>query len=283
MAVTSPAPGDGKTSLVTSLGLSYAATGARTLLIDSDLIGAGLTTRVNSIVRRKVGAILLREKLISEKQLTEALDLAQRQGKRLGEVLTALGWVKEGDLERALSIQKESSLGLLDVLDGEPLSDCLINGWAPNLSVLPMGNVGANHAGQISLRAVRRIIAEARANFDVVLVDTGPILGSLEACILAAAVDEVIVTVARGQQRPLVEKTFSRLREIGAKIAGIVFNRAASDDLERGGYSGSATSQRYHSPGFAEEVNGTARMRRLGPVAWAVAGDANESHEPGDA
>jgi Mrp family chromosome partitioning ATPase/uncharacterized protein involved in exopolysaccharide biosynthesis len=281
MAVTSPAPGDGKTSLVISLGLSYAASGAKTLLIDSDLIGAGLTTRVNSIVRRKIGAILLREKRISEKQLAEALDIAQKQGKRLGEVLTSLGYVQAADLEHALSMQRETSLGLLDVLDGEPMSECLINGWAPNLSVLPMGNVGASHAGQISLRAVRRIMSEARANFDVVLIDTGPILGSLEACIFAAAVDEVIVTVARGQQRPLVEKTFSRLREIGAHIAGIVFNRAASEDVERGGYSGSATSQRYHSPGAIEEVNGAARMRRLGPVAWAVAGEGNAPHDAG--
>ena len=46
-AVTSAAPGDGKTSLTLALGLSYAACGTRTLLIDCDLIGAGLTARMN--------------------------------------------------------------------------------------------------------------------------------------------------------------------------------------------------------------------------------------------
>ena len=46
-AVTSAAPGDGKTSLTLALGLSYAACGTRTLLIDCDLVGAGLTSRMN--------------------------------------------------------------------------------------------------------------------------------------------------------------------------------------------------------------------------------------------
>src|SRR5206468_10388453 len=47
IAVTSAAPGDGKTSLTLALGLSYAACGARTLLIDCDLTGAGLSHRLN--------------------------------------------------------------------------------------------------------------------------------------------------------------------------------------------------------------------------------------------
>ena len=42
-AVTSASPGDGKTSLTLALGLSFAACGTRTLLIDCDLVGAGLS------------------------------------------------------------------------------------------------------------------------------------------------------------------------------------------------------------------------------------------------
>ena len=38
-AITSGSPGDGKTSLTLALGLSFAASGSRTLLVDGDLIG----------------------------------------------------------------------------------------------------------------------------------------------------------------------------------------------------------------------------------------------------
>jgi hypothetical protein len=42
-----------------------------------------------------------------------------------------------------------------------------------------------------------------------------------------------VLTVARGQQRPLVEKSISHLMNIGAKLAGVVFNRAQSNDFDR--------------------------------------------------
>ncbi|MBL4698060.1 MAG: hypothetical protein JKX70_04420, partial [Phycisphaerales bacterium] len=41
--VTSPAPQDGKTSLIIALGLSFAESGSRTLLVDMDFIGRGLS------------------------------------------------------------------------------------------------------------------------------------------------------------------------------------------------------------------------------------------------
>ena len=47
IAITSASSGDGKTSLTLALGLSYAAAGARTLLVDCDLVAAGLTHRLN--------------------------------------------------------------------------------------------------------------------------------------------------------------------------------------------------------------------------------------------
>ena len=45
-AVTSATSGDGKTSLSLALGLSFASSGSRTLLIDTDLVGAGLSSRL---------------------------------------------------------------------------------------------------------------------------------------------------------------------------------------------------------------------------------------------
>ena len=46
LAITSATRGDGKTSLALALGLSYAASGCQTLLIDCDLQGGGLSERM---------------------------------------------------------------------------------------------------------------------------------------------------------------------------------------------------------------------------------------------
>jgi polysaccharide biosynthesis transport protein len=267
IAVTSAGPRDGKTSLVLSLGHSYAATGAKTLIIDFDLVGMGLTSRAGVSMRRPIGDLLLREGRIKRDQLEEAQARSLKTGRHLGQSLIEMGLITSADLDALLETQRGSTLGLLDVLEGEPLADCLAAG-GNNLSVLTVGDVGKKHVGQLSLQQVQRIFREARRSFDVVLIDTGPVLGSLESCIVTAVADEVILVVARGQHRPLIDKALKRLTDIGAKMAGIVFNRAGQGDLEDSDYSSYRNSQRL------VEVSGAngrrERTRRLGPVARAV-------------
>jgi len=53
-SITSPASGSGKSSLSVAMGLSFAASESKTLVIDCDLIGAGLTRRVGAVVNRTV-------------------------------------------------------------------------------------------------------------------------------------------------------------------------------------------------------------------------------------
>jgi Mrp family chromosome partitioning ATPase len=274
-AITSAAPQDGKTSLTMALGMSYAASGAKTLLIDSDVIGAGLSSRMGAVLRPRLGSILAGKGLVSGGQIEAGLAEARQTGSRIGKALVSLGFIQPADKTQALAEQAAAGMGFLDMLDGQPLADCTLDAGSPNLSVMPVGNLGINHVGRISVDAVRRIIADARQKYDIVLFDTGPLLGSLEAGIVAASVDQVIVTVARGQQIPLLDQTFRRLDELEARVAGIVFNRARIKDIERSGYASSIASQRM-SPREAADANGQGDSkgdlpRRLGPIADALA------------
>ncbi len=174
-AVTSASPGDGKTSLTLALGLSFAACGSRTLLIDCDLIGAGLTRR--------------------------------------------------------LGINSET--GILEAAANRSVLDNIRTTEITDVAILPVGSSGALHASTLSPNTLRRIIHEAKKHFDVILIDTGPILGSIEASLVATVADGIVLTVARGQQRQIVEKSLRHLMSIGAKIAGVVFNRAQARDFER--------------------------------------------------
>jgi hypothetical protein len=53
------------------------------------------------------------------------------------------------------------------------------------------------------------------------------------ASLVCAAADHTILAVARGQQRPLVERSIGHLQAIGSRLAGVVFNRAQPRDFER--------------------------------------------------
>jgi len=216
-AITSASPGDGKTSLTLALGLSFAASGSRTLLIDCDLVGAGLTSR---------------------------LDMGGPNG-----VLEAM-----------------ANRDLLQFCRPTDIAD---------LSMLPVGQAQAHHAGMFSPQALRRLITEAKKHFEIVLIDSGPVLGSIEATPVCAAADGVILTVSRGQQRPLVEKAISHLMSIGARFAGVVFNRAQARDFAQSisGISLRSIARQHQSGNGHANGNGNGARAggAFGPVARAVA------------
>ena len=103
------------------------------------------------------------------------------------------------------------------------------------------------------------------------MIDTGPILGSIEASLVCAAADGVVLTVARGQQRPMVEKALGHLAAIGARLAGVVFNRAQSSDFERS-ISGMSMRSIARHPSTNGNGNGNGHGNGMA-VARAVAGE----------
>lgn len=233
IAVTSPAEGSGKTSLTLALGLSFAASGSRTLLIDCDLGGGGLTSRLNAIIRRRVGQILERQGLITAEQLAEALGEAEKTGQRLGETLVARGVLKQSDLSAALAAQENAQIGLLDALDGESFDNCVAETGTPSLYILPIGGARAHDMSRMSPSTVRHVIDESRQRFDTILLDTGPVPGTIETSIVATEADEVVLVVTRGGNRSHANKAIRFLESVGATISGLVFNRAAPRDVAR--------------------------------------------------
>ncbi len=211
LSITSASAGDGKTSLTLALGLSYAACGARTLLIDCDLVAAGLTHRLN---------------------------------------------VSSPD-------------GVLEAVANRALLEYVRTTDIADVAILPVGTTHAHHASTLSPVALRRLLSEARKHFDIVIVDTGPILGSIEASLVCAAADRTILAVARNQQRPLVEKSIEHLNSIGSNLAGVVFNRAQANDFAK---SMSGVGLRSRVPDGQPPRGGPGASASQAAAANAVAG-----------
>ncbi len=218
--VTSATAGEGKTSLTMALGLSFAATGLRTLVIDSDLVG---------------------------QQLTRGIEAADYCG--LHEAL------RTGTIE-----------GFLRRVDG-------------GLCVLPVGKARAFDACAISSASFKRLITESRRYFDAILIDSGPILASVEASVLAQEVDGVIFAIARGQQPPLVDRAMRHLNSLGAKVCGLVFNRAKSADFYGSRYASSGSGSSSASKVAGENLPATGRCR-LGPLVAAVLSSLPRAQQP---
>ncbi len=269
-AITSPAAGTGKTSLTLALGVSFAAASSKTLIIDCDVIGGGLTARVEKIIRRKIGQILKRDGTITEQQLETALRLARNSQRKLGEILIELGYLTIDDVDRALTAQQdEAPVGILEALAGEPIEDCVAETGIQGLCILPIGAASPTDVSKLSPQVVRDLVARAREQFDIILIDTGPVPGSLEASAAATAADGVILVVSRGEHRPLVEKSLRYLQDLGARLSGMVFNRAGTRDVDAATSTTRITSfdrSGRSAPPPQEHIDS-----KFGPVAGAVA------------
>ncbi len=284
LTVTSPSAGSGKTSLTLSLGVSFAAAGMRTLLIDLDLIGGGLTTRIDAMSHGILGSKLVSEGLITDEQRVTATKLAVDSGSRLGEACVRLGYATREQIDAVAGHIEhgERSEGVLEAIGGAPLEECVRDTGVKSMWVLSLGSAELEDAATVSPHKVRKLLNAAKQAYDIILVDTGPAPGSLEAGASAVCTDGVVVAVAVGESRAAIRSCCDYLTKAGATLAGLVFNRATPGDLRR--YSTSRMSSSVYrsvprligeapkiKPGEAtSSVAADLIPGKMGPIAGAV-------------
>jgi capsular exopolysaccharide synthesis family protein len=176
IVITSATAAEGKSTLAAALAASMARAGRRTLLIDADLIGRGVTSRLSA--RRLAG-------------LTD----------------------------RVVSVQDN---GQIHEVEGRK-----------NLDLMPAGVAPGFEPEELSSHAMEELLSPLRTRYEAIVIDTGPILGSLEANAVVPLADQIVLVVSRGQNTRLVKVAVDRLHRFHAGRIGLVFNRAARVDIER--------------------------------------------------
>lgn len=267
-AITSPTAGCGKTSLAVALGMSFASSGSKTLLIDTDFETGAISERFEAIARRRLGQILVTSGKITQEQLDEAIAKAADGQRKIGEVLIELGYVQSSDIDFALTAQLDSRLGFIDALRGGTVSECIVDTGVDDLSILPIGSVNPEDSGRFNLEDIRRVIREARNTFDAVILDCGPLPGNVGANMVASASDGSILMVSKGDRSPQLQASIEMLESTKANILGLVFNRADIADIQStqsiGNYAARGSQAEAQSP------------RRFGPMGSALAGKGSE-------
>ena len=169
MVITSPEPGDGKTTTAINLAITIALSGQKVLLIDGDL-------------RRPHGHDLL-------------------------------------GLER--------SPGLADVLrNGVELESVLQKTVVDDLTFLSAGVPEVPPTELLDTERMRALLAAADAQFDVVIIDTPPVLAATDPIVVAPYCDAVlVVTSADKTDFRGLSQVKNTLNAVGVAIGGVIFNR----------------------------------------------------------
>jgi protein-tyrosine kinase len=125
-----------------------------------------------------------------------------------------------------LVFELSNSRGLTNVLVGaDSLLSCIQATRVENLSVLTSGLIPPNPSELLGSEAMRHLLDQAKETFDLVLLDTSPVLAVTDAQVLSALADGVVLVIRAGKvRREMVAKTKQRLEHVGAKILGTVLN-----------------------------------------------------------
>lgn len=211
--VTSAVSGEGKSTLIKSLALGYYESARSVLVVDADL-------------RRP----MIHE--LFDAPLVPGLSDVLRSAIPLSE---AVQQVQPSDLEPAFHQElvpsdADASLAGMDGTTGTLLGrGQRRNGrshGAPVLRVLTSGSATSDPAALLGSEQFASLLAEAAATYDIVLIDSTPILAVSDAIPVATSVDAVVV-VARSEftTRDAARRCRQALERVnGVNVVGVVAN-----------------------------------------------------------
>ena len=108
----------------------------------------------------------------------------------------------------------------------------------PDLDILPAGPASRSAADRLGA-TLEKMFAEANPEYDLIIVDSPPLLGFAEPLQMAAVVDGVVVMTLAGQtNRNAVSSVISSLKRVKANVIGVALNEVRKDMSDRYYYYG---------------------------------------------
>jgi capsular exopolysaccharide synthesis family protein len=184
----------------------------------------------------RLRSIVLTSAAPSEGKTTIAAHLAIANADRGKKTLLVDGDLRRPSLHSKFGFTPRE--GLSNVLTGElPWQDVVLPvEGKPNLSLLPSGP-GSHRAADLIGPRLSSLLDEFAKEYDLVILDSPPLLGFAECLQMATAADGVLIISLAGEtRRRAVAEVISVLNRVRANIVGVVLNQV-SHNTSADGYS----------------------------------------------
>lgn len=116
--------------------------------------------------------------------------------------------------------------GLTDYLSEQvPLNELIVHTDNPRLDVLPSGKLSSGSKALLNSRRLTNLIEEAKSRYDMVLIDSPPILGVSDSSVIVRAVDiTAIVIQHRRFPRAMLLRVKNAVTNAGGNLLGAILN-----------------------------------------------------------
>ncbi|MCB9478707.1 MAG: polysaccharide biosynthesis tyrosine autokinase [Deltaproteobacteria bacterium] len=120
--------------------------------------------------------------------------------------------------------------GLTTIVTGEkPWKDVVLPTQIENLFVIPSGPIPPNPTELLESQAMRDLVDDFRANFDMILIDSPPVVPVTDAAILSSYVKNTLMVVELGRSRAsVVNRAIDLLGKVNTKLLGLVTNNIST-------------------------------------------------------
>ena len=147
----------------------------------------------------------------------------------------------EGDIRRLVFSQyldEKDAKGLISVLSGDVrLQDAVLKDPIIEADVLVSEPSNVNAADLLSSDRFQVFLKEARELYDVVIIDTPPVLVVPDARVVAQHVDAVLFTVHWDKTtKTQVQEALRMFESVGVHVNGLVLNQINAKGMKRYGY-----------------------------------------------
>lgn len=134
---------------------------------------------------------------------------------------------------------KELDVGLLEILHGRArFSEAVMVDDSSGAHLISGGMASIGVPDAVLLERLNAFISKLCDHYDVVIVDTAPLLALPEIRSLSSAVDATLMCLRWGKVEPsMARETIRRLNQPGAAPIGLVLSRITQSELRRHGYA----------------------------------------------
>ena len=143
-----------------------------------------------------------------------------------GEVKTLLidANLRKPVIHGAFGVQRTP--GISDhILANAPLEGCLRNSGVPNLTILPAGRPAVAPPRILTDPRIDGMLSELRGRFDLIIIDSAPLVPFAEGVQLSQKVDGVVLVIRSATTRQAsAQRVLALLDDAGTKVLGSVLN-----------------------------------------------------------